>query len=68
MKPRCSNQRNHALTITEILVVIRVMFVLAVLLLPYIASHKRPLRIECLNNLQEIGLSFRGWAVDHGGV
>jgi hypothetical protein len=25
MKPRCSNQRNHALTITEVLVVIVVL-------------------------------------------
>jgi len=25
-----------------------------------------PLRITCINNLKQIGLSFRQWAIDHG--
>jgi len=34
MKPRISNQRNHALTLIEVLVVIAVLVVLAAMLLP----------------------------------
>jgi hypothetical protein len=34
---------------------------------PFIANHNRPLRIECVNNLKQIGLAYRLWAEDNGG-
>jgi prepilin-type N-terminal cleavage/methylation domain-containing protein len=66
MKPRCSNQRNHALTLIEVLVVIVIVAVLACFLLPALATaRKKSQRISCVNYLMQIGLGFRNWAGDH---
>jgi len=66
MKPRFSNQRNHALTLVEVLVVIVVLAVLAVLLLPAFGTHSRLGReIDCNNNLKQIGFAFQIWKHDH---
>jgi competence protein ComGC len=69
MKPRSSNQTNHALTLVEVLLVIVVIIValLVILLLP--ALHQAKIKaqlISCNGNLKEIGLSFRVWEGDHG--
>ena len=69
MKPRFSNQQNHALTLVEVLVVITVLAVLAAIFLPAIAAYKvRKLQIRngCVNNLKEISLAYRVWEGDHG--
>ena len=67
MKPRASNQTNHALTLVEVLVVIAILAVVAALLLPALAAAKRKhSRIGCLNNLKEIGLACRVWEGDNG--
>lgn len=66
MKPRCSNQRSQALTLVEVLVVIAVVVVLAMLVLPLSDGgphHAR--RINCTNNLKQIGLGYRIWAGDN---
>jgi prepilin-type processing-associated H-X9-DG protein len=68
MKPRRSNQRNQAVTITEVLLVIAVLLFLVILFLPgYLAHPRRPLRLECINNLYQIGIAYRVWADDHEG-
>jgi prepilin-type N-terminal cleavage/methylation domain-containing protein len=41
MKPRFSNQTNHALTLTEVLVVIVVLAVLAMILMPIWSGCQR---------------------------
>jgi prepilin-type N-terminal cleavage/methylation domain-containing protein len=66
MKPRFSNQRNHALTLIEVLVVIAVLAVLVAMLLPT-GPHvgQKAIRINCVNNLKEIGLAYKLWAGDH---
>jgi type II secretory pathway pseudopilin PulG len=64
MKPRFSNQTNHALTLVEVLIVISLLVVLAYLLLPTLAGSHRSLRIECVSNLKQIGLAYRIWAGD----
>jgi competence protein ComGC len=67
MKPRFSNQRNQALTLVEVLVIIAVLAVIAALLLPALAAAKRKhSRIGCVNNLKEIGLAYRVWEGDNG--
>jgi prepilin-type N-terminal cleavage/methylation domain-containing protein/prepilin-type processing-associated H-X9-DG protein len=67
MKLRFSNQRNHALTLIEVLVVIFVLAVIVVIILPGLAAAKRrSSAIVCINNVKQIGLSFRVWAGDNG--
>ncbi len=74
MKPRCSNQRNRALTLTEVLVTVGVVCVLAGA--AYLAFLRpKPVRrgvpgrqkeIQCVNNVKQIGLAFRIWEGDNG--
>jgi len=75
MKPRCSNQTNRALTLTEVLVSVGVVCVLAGV--GYLALHRPKVvhrvvhqnqssEIQCVNNLKQIGLAFRIWEGDNG--
>jgi prepilin-type N-terminal cleavage/methylation domain-containing protein/prepilin-type processing-associated H-X9-DG protein len=75
MKPRSSNQRNHALTLTEVLVSVAIVCVLAGA--AYLMFHRskvvhrivhqnRSSEIQCVNNLKQIGLAYRIWEGDNG--
>ena len=76
MKPRGSKRRNQALTLTEVLVSVAVVGVMAGV--AYLAFHRpktvrrtayqnNSLEIQCVNNLKQIGLAFRIWEGDNGG-
>ncbi len=66
MKPSRSNQSRRAFTLVEVVVVIVLLFFVVALLLPSMAGSHRSSRIGCVNNLKQIGLSYRLWEGDNG--
>lgn len=70
MKLRCSQQTSLAITLIEVLVVLAIIALLAAILLPALAKSRitKGSRINCVNNLKQIGLCFRIWAEDNNGL
>jgi prepilin-type N-terminal cleavage/methylation domain-containing protein/prepilin-type processing-associated H-X9-DG protein len=69
MKPIFSSQcAGRGFTLIELLVVISIIAVLAALLLPALSRAKQQgQKIECINNLRQLQLSWQLYADDHNG-
>jgi hypothetical protein len=67
MKPRRSQQRNRALTRTDVVVIIAVLAVLCVPVLRTVIelSHNGRQKIYCVSNLKQIGIAYRLWEGDN---
>ncbi len=64
MKP--SRKPAEAFTLIELLIVVVSLGILAAILLPALArSRIHPSRINCANNLKQVAISFRTWALDN---
>jgi prepilin-type processing-associated H-X9-DG protein len=69
---RSRNIRLEAFTLVELLVIVGVIALMAALLLPPALARaqqkaqQKPRRIQCTNNLKQLGLAFRTWTIDGG--
>jgi prepilin-type N-terminal cleavage/methylation domain-containing protein/prepilin-type processing-associated H-X9-DG protein len=61
-------KQNGAFTLIELIVVVAILAMLAASLLPALAGTRpRGQHLACTNNLKQVGLAFRTWAIDHNG-
>src|ERR1017187_6134383 len=71
MKPRLSRQRETAMSLFEVGVVIAIVLLLAAVLLPTLlprSTMSRAPGISCMNNLKQVGLAYRIWEGDNGDI
>jgi competence protein ComGC len=66
MKNTC--KQNRAFTLIELIVILAMVVILAVSMLPALAlARPKVQHLTCSNNLKQVGIAFRTWALDHNG-
>ena len=69
MQPRLAKQRGRAMTLIEVLLVIVCLAIMAVVLLPVLASrYRRSSKINCVSNLKQVALATRIWEEDNNNL
>jgi prepilin-type processing-associated H-X9-DG protein len=67
MKPRLSKNRRAAVTLFEVGVVVAMVMILAAVFLPALRPAQiKSSRINCVNNLKQVGLAYQIWEEDNG--
>lgn len=68
MKSNPTDRRLPAFTLIEVLIVLAVLITAAMVFLPTIMRPRRVAgpRINCVNNLKMVGLSYKVWELDNG--
>jgi len=68
MKIFRGTNHDRAMTLLEVIIVIAVVGIFAAMLMPALIKMKQhDQRIQCVNNMKQIGLAFRVWEGNHGG-
>ncbi len=66
MKIQISKRKNQAMNVFEVLVIVAIVAILAAMILPALRpAHSGRQRINCVNNLKQVGLAFRIWEGDN---
>jgi type II secretory pathway pseudopilin PulG len=71
MKLRVSCRTSSGLTLVEALVAVSIVILLGLVLIPGSPSWREKQKarhINCLNNLKQLGMAYRIWSGDHGGL
>ncbi len=66
MRQKRHTWRSKGFSLIEAMLVTFILAVLIAVFLPQLVHPRRASRISCVNNLKQIGLSFRLWAGDNG--
>jgi prepilin-type processing-associated H-X9-DG protein len=65
MRATRNQRRASGLTVPEVLVIAALLAIIALLILPALSRPHHHRSGSCSNNLKQIGLSFRVWAIDN---
>jgi competence protein ComGC len=67
MNSNLKNSKDRAFTRIELAAIIAILALLTLILLPALAQDSQnSARRQCVNNLKQVGLAFKTWAVDNG--
>jgi prepilin-type processing-associated H-X9-DG protein len=66
MKIQKRTRTQQAFTVVELMMVVLLVMILTIVFFPRPHGMQSAVRIQCVNNLKQIGLGFRIWQQEHG--